>query len=339
MLGVYTQHAAIVNHSPKMQHLVGTYPQGVEVNLQFQTSGKAAWHYDYHYPRIGMSVVWLDYDNPVIGQSLAISPYLNMSFFRSGKKDLNFRIGTGLAYFTNKFSIEENPKNTVISSSLNAVLQARFEYDQKISEHFSFLTALGLNHYSNGAIRKPNLGVNLPTLSLGVTYHSQPRFTPPEAEQKPFEPGIFLDVSTSIGMKHLTPANPERYLVNSVSLVVGRKANRKSNLLMGLEGFYDRSLREVQQYDTRLDPNQPLPDIRRVGLYAGHELILGKLSFMTHLGVYLYRPYKYHTFYYQRIGLKYQVTDMLFGETDLKVHGGAADVIECRVGMRIPFKK
>jgi hypothetical protein len=335
LIGVYSQHAALVKHSPKMEHLIGSYPKGLEVNLQFQTTGKQPWHREYQYPRIGVSMIWFEYGNPIIGQSLAISPYISKSFYRSEKREFNFRLGTGLAYFTNRFSLEDNPQNIVISSSVNAVMQTRFEYDHKITDHLSFMAALGLNHYSNGATRKPNLGVNLPTLSLGLTYHSQPRFMPVQSEEVPFEKGVFVDASTTMGIKHLTPIDPDRYLVNSVSLAVGYQANRKSNLVAGVEGFYDRSLHIAQQGDPSLPSGGPMPDVRRVGVFGGHELVFGKLSFQTHLGFYTYRPYKYHKFYYQRLGLKYFLTNTMFAALDLKAHAGSADVIECRLGLRL----
>lgn len=335
LLGVSSQHAAIIEHSPKMKHLVGSYPQGVEVNLQYQTTGSQPWHQEYQYPRIGVSVIWFDYGNPIIGQSLAVSPYINKSFFRSSQREFNFRLGTGLAFFSNKYSVTANPDNNIISSSVNAVMQARLEFSQKITEHFALLTAAGLNHYSNGAIRKPNLGVNLPTLSFGLTYNSQPRFTPVPTEPLSFRRAAFLDLSTSLGFKRLSPEQEQRYWVNSVTLTAGYRTNRKSNLVLGVEGFYDRSLFQVLKGDRSLLPDEPMPDVKRVGMFGGHELVMGKFSFLTQLGLYVYRPYRHNTFYYERLGLKYFLSKNLFAEADLKVHGGAADVIECRFGLRL----
>lgn len=335
LLGISSQHAAIVEHSPKMKHLVGSFPRGLEVNLQYQTTGNQPWHQEYQYPRIGLSLIWFNYGNPAIGQSLALSPYISKSFFRSERQEFNFRMGTGIAFFTNKFDLDHNPDNVVISSSINAVMQARFEYSRKIADHFSLLAGLGLNHYSNGATRKPNLGVNLPTLSIGLTFNSQPHFTPIVSEKDAFKRGAFVDISTSMGVKSLSHLEVERYLVNSVTIAAGYRANRKSNLLLGVEGFFDRSLLKVQAGDYSLVPGEPKPDVRRVGMYAGHELVLGKLSFQTQLGVYVYRPYKINSFYYERLAIRYQFTKLLFGSMDLKVHGGAADVIECRLGIRL----
>ena len=52
-----------------------------------------------------------------------------------------------------------------------------------------------------------------------------------------------MNLSTSLGFKQRTESDHQKYLVNSATVAVGRRMNRKSNLLLGLDGFYDRSLR------------------------------------------------------------------------------------------------
>ncbi len=339
VLGASAHQAQLLMHSPKMAHLQGTYPRGAEVNLQFQTTGAKAWHQEYQYPRFGFSFLWFDYNNPVIGQSFAISPYFSKPFHRSEKQELHLRFGSGFAFFTQRFDADSNPQNVVISNKLNAVMQARLDYDYKVTPHLSLTAALGFNHYSNGANRKPNLGLNLPTLSIGANFHSQPAFEAVQVERAPFSPQYFLDISGSIGTKRLDPDDLDKFLANSVSLLAGKKLTRKSNVVAGFEGFYDRSIYKMQRNDAKLDPEEVWPDVKRVGIVGGHELVLGKLMLETHVGLYLYRPYKTGTFYYQRLGLKYLVTDYVFSAIDLKVHAGSADVIEFRVGTRLPFSK
>lgn len=325
----------IVAHSPRMKHLANTHPMGLELNLQQQTTGQEEWHQLYKFPKVGLSLIWFDYHSPVMGHSFAASTYINKSFFRTKKQEINFRIGTGLAYFTNKFDLRENHKNTIVSSAFNAVLQTRFEYDLKLSEHLAFMASIGLNHYSNGATTKPNLGINIPTLSLALNYHSNRNFVPVPQELAEFQPRNYLLVSSSIGYKQFSESSPKKYLVNSVSVLAARQVNRKSMLVAGLEGFYDRSLLEQQKFDSTLNENEPFPDVKKAGLTFGHELLLGKISFVTHLGLYIYRPYKWDTFYYERLGLKYQFTRHVWGAVDLKIHRGAADVIEWKLGLRI----
>ncbi|GGF05721.1 hypothetical protein GCM10011383_16040 [Hymenobacter cavernae] len=336
IVGAYAQGSFIIAHTPAVKHLAVSHPTGFELNVQRQTTGLAPWHAWYRYPKIGLALVYYDYHNPVLGQSYAASIYLNKTFLRTARQELNFRLGTGLGYFTNDFSQETNHKNTIIGSHLNATLQMRVEYDLAVSEHLGLLVGLGLNHYSNGATTKPNFGINLPSVVLGLNYHQQRPFRPmlPATDDKPIDVGRnFLNLSTSLGYKQRNESDQRKYLVNSVSAIIGRRMNRKSNLLVGVEGFYDRSL-SAELRDT-VRAGERLPDVKKAGLLVGHELLFGRLAVVSHLGFYIYNPYKSNKFYYERLGLKYHFTDVLFGAVDLKVHRGAADVIEWKVGVKL----
>lgn len=336
VVGAYGQGSFIIGHTNAVKHLAVSHPTGVEVNLQRQTNGSEPWHAWYRYPKVGLALVYYDYHNPVLGRSYAATAYISKSFWRTRRQELNFRIGTGVGYFPVRYNPETNHKNTIVSSALDATIQTRLEYDVALTPHLGLLLGLGLNHYSNGATTKPNFGVNLPTVLLGFNYHQQRPFRPLSTAPLPEPTDIghtFWNLSSSVGWKQRNTTDHRRYLVNSVTLALGRRVNRKSNLVAGVEGFYDRSL--VAQIQDTAQAGSRSPDVKKAGVYVGHELLFGRLAFVSHLGFYLYNPYKSNNFYYERLGLKYHFTNRVFGNVDLKVHGGSADVIECRVGVKL----
>ena len=336
IVGAYAQGSIIMAHTYAIRHLVASRPTGFELNLQRQTTGAAPWHEWYKYPKVGMALTYYDFHNPTLGYVFSASPYISKTFSRGPKHDFSFRLGAGLAYLTNPYNQDTNHKNTIASSALNATLQFRFEYDYALTPHLGLLAGVGLNHFSNGATTKPNFGVNLPSVVLGLNYHQQrPAPGYHAGGGLPADIGRnFINASTSLGFKQRTEGDKQKYLVNSVTLAVGRRVNRKSNLLLGLEGFHDRSLKATLEDTTRAGGRQP--DVKKAGVFVGHELLFGRLAFVSHLGFYVYAPYKSSTVYYERLGLKYHFTDWLFGAVDLKIHRGAADVIEFRVGAKLP---
>ncbi len=335
IFGAYAQGAIIVSHTAPVAHLVESHPTGFELNVQRQTTGTAPWHGWYHYPKVGVALVYYDYHNPLLGQSYAASVYLSKPISRTARHDLSFRLGTGLAYFPQHYDLYSNRKNTFVSSPLNATLQMRLEYDVAIGQHLGLLMGLALNHYSNGATAKPNFGINLPTLLLGLNYHQlRPVPAAPALAPDPDDLGHnFWNISTSLGYKQRSGGDPTHYLVNSVTLAAGRRVNRKSNLLVGLEGFYDRSLLAALRDTAR--SQEHLPSVKKASAFVGHELLFGRLALVTHLGFYVYNPYKSNPFLYERVGLKYQFTNLLFADIDLKAHLATADVVEFKVGVRL----
>lgn len=335
VVGAYAQGSIILAHTYAIRHLVASHPTGFEVNLQRQTTGATPWHGWYKYPKVGVALTYYDFHNPVLGYVVAASPYLSKSVLRGPKHDFSFRLGAGLAYLTNPYNQDTNHKNTIASSALNATLQLRFEYDYALTPHLGLLAGLGLNHYSNGATTKPNFGVNLPSVVLGLNYYEQR----PAPQTNPNAPApadlgqTFYNVNTSLGYKQRTESDHRKYLVHSLTAAVGRRVNRKSNLLAGVEGFYDGSLKAQLEDTTRAGIRQP--DVKKLGVFVGHELLFGRLAFVSHLGFYVYAPYRSSTPYYERLGLKYHFTNLLFGAIDLKIHRGAADVIEFKIGAKL----
>jgi len=335
VVGAYAQGSIILAHTYAIRHLVASHPTGFEINLQRQTTGAAPWHGWYKYPKVGVALTYYNFHNPVLGYVVAASPYLSKSVSRGPKHDFSFRLGAGLAYLTNPYNQDTNHKNTIASSALNATLQLRFEYDYALAPHLGLLAGIGLNHYSNGATTKPNFGVNLPSVVLGLNYYEQR--TPPQINPDAPAPAdlrhTFYNVSTSLGFKQRSESDHRKYLVHSLTAAVGRRVNRKSNLLAGVEGFYDGSLKAQLADTSRAGIRQP--DVKKLGVFVGHELLFGRLAFVSHLGFYVYAPYKSSTPYYERLGLKYHFTNLLFGAIDLKIHRGAADVIEFKVGAKL----
>ncbi|GAA4377840.1 hypothetical protein GCM10023186_13430 [Hymenobacter koreensis] len=320
-----------------MKHLVTAHPTGFELNLQRQLNGSQPWHAWHRYPKVGLALVYYDYHNRALGQSCAASAYINKTIWRTERQQLNFRLGSGFAIFPNRFDLETNHKNTFVSSRLNATIQGRAEYDVALSPKVGLLMALAFNHYSNGATAKPNLGINMPTLMLGLNYHQRRVFTPlpvDAATDVPADLGKnFWNITTALAFKQRNESDTRLYTVNSVTVLAGRRMNRKSNLLVGLDGFYDRSLL-AEQRDT-VSGGRAFQDVKKAGVMVGHELLFGRFAFITHLGVYLYNPYKSNNFYYERIGMKYHFTERLFGSMDLKVHRGSADALEWKVGVKL----
>jgi hypothetical protein len=100
-----------------------------------------------------------------------------------------------------------------------------------------------------------------------------------------------------------------------------------SNFLKELIAFQSTSFPELQV--------EPGTDYKRVGIFAGHELYIGKMSIVTQLGYYLYYPFDFEGRMYNRIGLKRYLGDHWFAAVTLKSHGAKAEAVEFGLGVRL----
>ncbi len=327
------QGSFTIPHSPAMKHLAQSHPNGAELNVQLQTTGKETWHKLHRYPKIGLNLNYYNYHEPVLGKSVALSFYINKPMWQDRKQQLNLRLGTGIAWFNRIYTLHENHKNTIISQAINAVLQTRLEYEWHFSEPVSLSAGIGLNHYSNGATSKPNLGINLPAATLGLTYYTHRPQNYLSADPGGFNKKHFYNISAGVGYKQLNFSDGRKYLAATGSVYYLKPLNRKSNLVAGLDGFFDTSVTAAQKEDSTFTGSY---NNKRAAVLIGHELLFGRLIFQTHLAFYVYLPYLgADRIYYERLGVKYHFTNRVFGNVALKVHRGSADFIEWGVGVRL----
>ena len=72
---------------------------------------------------------------------------------------------------TKKFIKNENEVNNAIGSNINAYIQLRFGLEWKIAKPLRLVTAFTYNHFSDGAVKLPNLGINTMTGTVGLIYY------------------------------------------------------------------------------------------------------------------------------------------------------------------------
>ena len=114
------------------------------------------------------------------------------------------------------------------------------------------------------------------------------------------------------------------------SKIEGLKKSRKL--------FLTNSIKDYIQYysvaypEANLDPNT---DYKRVGVFIGHELFINRISLEAQVGYYVYQPFKKDIPVYDRVGIKYYVTDKIFAGFTIKTHMFLAEALEFGIGFRI----
>jgi len=121
-----------------------------------------------------MGVGWYTstYHNDDIGSPSAIYYFFKMPFKFTGDKKLSFSYGAafGLSYNFNPFDEVDNPVNVFIGSYSNYYVHLEFSALYEFSNRFSVDGALGFKHFSNGAFKLPNAGINLVPVTIGLRY-------------------------------------------------------------------------------------------------------------------------------------------------------------------------
>lgn len=324
----------IIKHSDNMGHLARTHPTGFEVFINKNSYGPNYWQQRYNFPDIGLSFSYFDHHNDILGKNIAVTTYLDFNLKRKRNSELLFKIGTGLVYTSNPFDKEYNPKNNALSNWISYVMQGRLAYNIFLTDHLKLTTGITITHFSNGGFKIPNSGINIMTFNAGFSHllsRKRPNYTY-SAESSEIDKKLKINIALTSGLKGLHSVEGYFPFLNA-SAYVDKRLGYKSALNFGFDGFYNLAEKHEINHIPSDDENKP--DFKKIGMVAGHELFVGKISLLTQLGTYIYCPFKSTIPFYQRYGIKYYFKESYFGSLTLKTHGGRADVIEWGIGCRI----
>jgi len=331
-------HGNIALHNDDILHLITGHPEGVILSWNKKTFGFKDWEQRYNYPDYGLSFIYQDLKNEYLGHNFSVYGHFNFYFF---KRNLMLRIGQGLAYATKPYDKYDNPKNIAFGSTLLSSTYVMLNYKKEnIFKQFGIQAGLSLIHYSNANVKAPNTSVNSIAVNVGVVYNleeEEPEYQHTLTDEK-FTERIRYNLVFRSGINESDIVGGGQYPFYIVSAYADKRLSHKSAIQLGADVFFSRFLKELIYYKSVAFPEEGVTgdeDWKRVGVFAGHELFINKLSVVTQLGYYVYYPFDFEGRTYIRVGLKRYFGDKWFGALTLKSHGAKAEAVELGVGIRL----
>lgn len=337
-LGAEVSRGIIYRHHETIGQLIKGLPLGLELSLRKRTYGAKAWEANYGYPDVDFKISYYDLKNKEqLGEILALSTGMGFHLLRSfpSKHDIQFYFGMGVAYATNPYDKDSNNLNNVMSSRLSYNGNLKLTYHYQFGERINVGTGLKITHFSNGAIKLPNLGLNIVSVNFVASYKlssGTPEYTPIPSIIK-LDKRVRIGAVLRLGWAESSPPGSGVKPVYALGFVVQKRVSIKSLLEAGLEGFANKAIEYEVTHGHSFDGDTL--DYRRVGVMFGHQLVVNKLTFVTQLGYYLYKPYYPNERLYTRLGLNYYFTDNVYVGFSLKTHYAVAEVIEYSIGFRL----
>lgn len=329
----------IIPHNPHISHLRTHWPEGLIMSYNKKTFGDKAWESRYNFPDVGYSVIYQNLKNAYLGENYGLYAHLGFYFLR---RNLVVKVGQGLAYATDPYDSEHNPMNNAYGSRILSSTFFTGNYRREnIILGFGIQAGLSMVHYSNADFRSPNNSTNTFAVNLGVNYLVNPdpgrKFLPHDSSEK-FHAPLGYNLVLRSGVNTLGLVGSKAYPFLTVSAYADKSVNHKSTLHAGAEFFVSRAMEEFISYQSRnsSETTTGQEDARRIGLFLGHQLIFNKLSFITHLGYYVYYPYdQFVDRVYNRIGLQHDISGRLWGSVSVRSHWADAEAVELSLGFRL----
>ena len=319
---------------------------GYEISLHRNTYGEHRWEVLHNYPSIGLTFYYSSFGNDSIsselGKVFALYPFINFPFNPSETSKLTFKLGVGLSWLTNKFDPKENYHNYAIGSHLNAAINLSFEYRQRIVDRLTWVNSIGLTHFSNGATRSPNMGINIFSVATGLSWYLAPPKTHIDKKLRPknylFEfdgkQHFVTDYQYTLGFKDMSQqyGTHQYFFVHDLAANFMFQLTERDRLGLGLEIVYDNSDKITKpDWDIYLKP----------GFLISYEMMLDRVSFMFNVGLRNNVPLNSPTFgllFYQKVAARYYFNDNLFATLAFTTYDIKADFISFGIGYHIQHK-
>jgi len=320
------------------QIINSSYYNAWDIRLGFQkTDPYDVYKNLYRRPIMGLGWYASTFHNANVGEPNAIYFFLTMPFaFRPDSRwDFSYGAAFGLSYNFNPYDELENPSNIFIGTYSNYYVHLEFSAHYELSRRFIIDGSLGFKHFSNGAFRLPNAGINLIPATIGLKY----KLGDPDEEiykHKLKIPdhqkyGIF-NIGFIAGSKNYLPGE-RNYFKGGIGINYLYALGYRYRLGAGVDIYYSDG---YQERDTSGASN--FEKSTAIAINGTWEWMLNKNLFVPlAVGIYVQRNDANgdKSPVYLRAGLRYRFDNNIFFGGTIKAHGGAADIFEWTVGYTI----
>tara|TARA_R110000868_G_scaffold69537_2_gene204613 strand:+ start:8884 stop:10026 length:1143 start_codon:yes stop_codon:yes gene_type:complete len=331
-------YGTILRHNPDVSHLIDSHPGGLILSLNRKTYGFENWEQRFNYPDLGYSFIYQEFNNDILGRNFSVYAHYNFYFL---KRNLQLRIGQGIAYNNNPYDKVDNFRNNAFGSHFLSSTYLLFNFHKEnIVEGFGIKAGISVIHYSNANVKAPNTSTNTFAFNAGVTYDLDGgkkidyQKTPHEIIKEP----IRYNLALRTGINESDVINSGQYPFYIFSAYADKRLGTLSAIQIGTDVYFSKFLKELIKYQSISFPEKNVSvddDYKRIGVFIGHELFINKMSIISQLGYYVYYPFDFEGRVYNRMGMKRYFNEHVYGVLSLKSHGAKAEAVEFGIGIRL----
>ena len=295
-------------------------PKGINLGLEFPSSQQLPWQQYLNNPTVGLGMSLIAFGYEMVGESVAMYPYILIPAIRNNYFNLSFKIAAGLGVVTEHWYTQEdqdpehyydNTTSTIFGCYLNAYLTAGANLSVPITRTVALNGEFGYFHMSNGRTCMPNIGANVIYGGVGLTktFNAMDEKTPIQFPDLPY--GWSLNITGSAGAQKSAIADPNRFLISSFHTGAVYNVTNWYSVGPGIDVFYngavtadtDRGLYckgNINGEDCKsCDGEDTTADKIRAGIALNNEFKFGLLTAIVDWGIYLRNPsrnyyYDYH---------------------------------------------
>jgi hypothetical protein len=331
---------------------------GMELRVGLQTETGNYYDQLYKFPSFGFGyymanlsqILLADENNEVVidqGYPNAFFGFIRVPIVRGRKIVWNYQFAGGLSFNFKPYDPEVNPSNILIGSKRNVYFEVGTSIDLILTNRISLSGGYVFKHFSNGAYRMPNLGINLVAFQMALRYHFNKAAN---LNLAPVTIPVLKDKNeiiafASVGWKMLNEdfheqVYDQRWLQSTIQLGYMCRVGWKRSWGAGFDLIYKEYGNHLKSLTATTENQNFNPQSKNnfaMAMWIGHEIRFNRVSTHLQLAGYLFNNSKQalESPYYFRIGARYNVYKNFLVGINLKSHGAKADVLEYAIGYRL----
>lgn len=326
----------LIAHRESMAHLPMSHFHTAELSYIFETRGFRGWEQAHNNPKFAiLGTAIFNSNREVLGNCYGVAGRVILpkkNFGKNRQFEWNNDMAFGLGYLPKKFDLIDNPKNVAIGTNFNLLIILGTEFRMKYQGHALSL-GLDFTHFSNGGTKKPNLGLNIPSIKFGLNLSTQRKFYNEELVSF-LRNDLELLLFGVLSAKNNYEFEKNVYPVMAIGAHLSKKRGTKYRYVYGL----DLSFSEANRNFLTSPDNQSVIKTMQLGVYNGWEIDLNKVVFSLGMGIYGFNPRNPHGWFYHRIGGRFNFSKHFYFHGFVRSHFAKADFFESGIGYKIPLK-
>ncbi len=263
-----------------------------------------------------------------MGSVTAAFSYVYVPLLQKKRFSSTLRMGGGISWVQKPFNVNSNLKNIYIGSHFNTFTNFVWQNQLVISKKTAVITGIHFVHFSNGATKLPNKGMNIPGFTVGAKYI----VATADAKNNRFP--IYntqknnLTFFFSGSVRQAPDVGGPYFFIPVGAFEFSRRTHLNDQWCAGVISSFDgsRNLKSVFT-GARIYKQGPL----QIGAYGGYEFAFGKVSVPMQLGVYLYNQHA-SSVLFQHLGVRYRISKKFKAQLMMKTHTKIAEYLSWGIG-------
>jgi hypothetical protein len=260
----------------------------------------------------------------LLGSTVGLLGRFEIGLLKVGPTQLLLTPGAGVLYSTQTYFTDN--RNPIVGSHINFAAQTGLKLYTAVSSSTGIQAGFDIYHYSNGAVRLPNNGVNTYSVSLGVVQKVDQTGPATQSNDEGYNQKHSFEIGGDIGARGVFKSR-EVFYKSGLYAGYNYRLSPVISLKVGVDAVYYFTVFNPDDYLRTFQSDGTSYDRWRVGTSIGTDVWFGKLALMANYGRYLH----YRTFFvnkwYWTAGLKYYVKPWVALQARGYIHRTQADYV------------